>query len=66
MSPLVETARLRRLRPLLSIPSARLRATLRVEGLGWVDNRLYTTWPRPQTLSHCRRNDASCGTGMGG
>ena len=38
MSPLVETARLRRLRPLLSIPSARLRATLRVEGLGWVED----------------------------
>ena len=36
MSPLVETALLRRLRPLLSIPPARLRATLRVAGVEWV------------------------------
>lgn len=38
MSPLVETALLRRLRPLLSIPPARLRATLRVAGVEWVED----------------------------
>jgi len=38
MSPLVETALLRRLRPLLSIPPGRLRANLRAVGLDWVED----------------------------
>lgn len=38
MSPLSETARLRRLRPLLAIPPARLRATLRAVGMDWVED----------------------------
>ncbi len=38
MSPLVETPLLRRLRPLLSTPQARLRATLRARGLEWVED----------------------------
>ena len=38
MSPLSETARLRRLRPLLAIPPARLRATLRAVGMAWVED----------------------------
>jgi tRNA(Ile)-lysidine synthase len=38
MSPLSETATLRRLRPLLAIPPARLRATLRAVGMAWVED----------------------------
>ena len=38
MLPLVETASVRILRPLLSIPPARLRATLVAAGLAWVED----------------------------
>lgn len=38
MAALAETARLRLLRPLLAIPSARLRATLTAAGLGWAED----------------------------
>ena len=38
MAALVETARLRKLRPLLTTPPARLRATLRAAGIGWVED----------------------------
>ncbi len=38
MPALVETARVRLLRPLLAVPPVRLRATLRAAGLGWVED----------------------------
>jgi tRNA(Ile)-lysidine synthase len=38
MAPIVERASLRILRPLLPLPSARLRATLRALGQGWIDD----------------------------
>ena len=38
MAALVETSRLRWLRPLLDVPPVRLRATLRVAGLGWAED----------------------------
>ena len=38
MAPLVETARLRLLRPLLSVPPGRLRTWLTARGVGWVDD----------------------------
>ncbi|MBW4089494.1 MAG: tRNA lysidine(34) synthetase TilS [Proteobacteria bacterium] len=38
MAALAETSRLRWLRPLLDVPPARLRATLRAAGLGWAED----------------------------
>ena len=38
MAPLVETPRLRILRPLLAMPPARLRATLAAAGVAWVED----------------------------
>ena len=38
MAALVETAAVRRLRPLLRVPPGRLRATLRARGLAWVED----------------------------
>jgi tRNA(Ile)-lysidine synthase len=38
MAPLVETTRLRILRPLLAVPPARLRATLVSAGIAWVED----------------------------
>ena len=38
MAALVETQTLRRLRPLLAIPPARLRATLRASGIDWIED----------------------------
>jgi tRNA(Ile)-lysidine synthase len=38
MAPLVETTRLRLLRPLLAVPPGRLRATLSVAGVAWVED----------------------------
>jgi tRNA(Ile)-lysidine synthase len=38
MAALVETADLRLLRPLLTVPPGRLRATLRAAGVGWVED----------------------------
>ena len=38
MAALVETPRLRLLRPLLDVPPGRLRAVLRAAGLGWVED----------------------------
>ncbi len=38
MAPLVETASLRLLRPLLDVPPVRLRATLEAAGVGWVND----------------------------
>jgi tRNA(Ile)-lysidine synthase len=38
IAALVETARLRLLRPLLAVPPSRLRATLRAAGVGWVED----------------------------
>jgi tRNA(Ile)-lysidine synthase len=38
MAPLVETRRLRLLRPLLAVPPARLRATLESAGVAWIND----------------------------
>jgi tRNA(Ile)-lysidine synthase len=38
MAPLVETTRLRLLRPLLAVPPGRLRATLSAAGVAWVED----------------------------
>ena len=38
MAPVVETACVRLLRPLLSVPRARLRATLEAAGQGWIED----------------------------
>ena len=38
MAPLVETTRLRLLRPLLAVPPARLRATLAAAGVAWIED----------------------------
>lgn len=48
MPPIGARAGLRLLRPLLSVPKARLRATLAAEGLGWIED------PSNQDIRHAR------------
>ena len=63
MAPVVETRTLRLLRPLLAIPPARLRATLRSFGVAWVEdpsnNDASALRPRLRLL---RRDNAGAGS----
>ena len=63
MAPLVETTRLRLLRPLLAMPPARLRATLVAAGVAWVEDpsNADTTALRPR-LRLLRRDRDGAGS----
>jgi tRNA(Ile)-lysidine synthase len=65
MARLVETARLRLLRPLLAMPAARLRATLRAAGMAWVEDpsNVDPSALRPRLrLLRCDRDGAGSAT----
>jgi len=63
MAALVETADLRLLRPLLAVPPARLRATLRAAGLDWIEDPSNADPAATRARLRARRADRA-GTGF--